>query len=388
MTFTIRNVLGAAALFASAANAHVNMVLPVPYGKPDTSPLSASGANYPCKTDNGFKINSVTTMAVGTDQDLTFAGTAVHNGGSCQLSLTKGYAPTADSAFKVIMSIEGGCPGTDGTTKKYTFQIPAAVPDGEYSFAWTWFNNIGNREMYMNCAPIKVTGGAKDDSGFNALPDMAIYNIASKNTCKTVETHDVKFPIPGQKVATVGSNFAEPNGCGGSGTPVPGGSSSGTGTGTGTGTSGTGSGTGTSSANTGQYTGIGAGAGNNNPPTASSAPAAASPAASAPSVAAPAPAPAASGSGTFAEGSSNGTTGSAPSASPAAPAPAVPAPAPGSGVIGNQPAAACGPDGSLVCSSDGTQFGLCNWGKVMYQAVAAGTKCSGGQIMRRHNFQA
>jgi hypothetical protein len=91
-------------------------------------------------------------MKVGESQSIKFAGTAVHNGGSCQLSLTPGYKPTASSPFKVILSIEGGCPGLDGQTTTYDYKIPEEIPDGNYTFAWTWYNNIGNREIYMNCA--------------------------------------------------------------------------------------------------------------------------------------------------------------------------------------------------------------------------------------------
>jgi hypothetical protein len=35
-----------------------------------------------------------------------------------------------------------------------------------------------------------------------------------------------------------------------------------------------------------------------------------------------------------------------------------------------------------VCNGE-TQFGLCNWGAVVWQPVAAGTKCRDGKIARR-----
>jgi hypothetical protein len=143
---------GALSLLMNGVYGHISMASPKPYGKPDTSPLSPSGANFPCKTDNGFGFSSSTHMLVGESQTISFAGTAVHNGGSCQLSLTKGYSPTASSDFKVIMSIEGGCPGLNGQTSTFDFKIPEEVPNGNYTFGWTWFNNIGNREIYMNCA--------------------------------------------------------------------------------------------------------------------------------------------------------------------------------------------------------------------------------------------
>ena len=95
-------------------------------------------------------------------------------GGSCQISLTKDLEPTKDSVFEVIHSIEGGCPtsspgniGEDANAMDPTtfdYSIPQGIAPGKYTFAWTWFNKVGNREMYMNCAPIVVTGGGSKRS--------------------------------------------------------------------------------------------------------------------------------------------------------------------------------------------------------------------------------
>ena len=40
----------------------------------------------------------------------------------------------------------------------------------------------------------------------------------------------------------------------------------------------------------------------------------------------------------------------------------------------------CSPNGAVVCSGP-SQFGICNWGKVTFGPVAAGTKCVGGEIV-------
>ena len=95
-------------------------------------------------------------------------------GGSCQVSLTKDLEPTKDSVFQVIHSIEGGCPnaapgnlGEDASAADPTafdYSIPQGIAPGKYTLAWTWFNKIGNREMYMNCAPIVVSGGGSKRS--------------------------------------------------------------------------------------------------------------------------------------------------------------------------------------------------------------------------------
>lgn len=42
--------------------------------------------------------------------------------------------------------------------------------------------------------------------------------------------------------------------------------------------------------------------------------------------------------------------------------------------------ATCNVNGSLVCNGS-TQFGICNWGQVVWQDVAAGTACQNGELV-------
>jgi hypothetical protein len=202
-----------ALLLAGGAQGHMTLHEPAPYGRPDNSPISSS--NYPCKVGSGLQANAVTRVTAGTPMQVSFDGSAVHAGGSCQISLSRDGASSLNpnSQFKVIYSIMGGCPGVDGAGKKFQVNVPSEVPNGEYTLAWTWFNKIGNREMYMNCAPISVSGGQGSDGSFQSLPDMAVYNIASKNDCKTTETKDVQVPHPGKYVETgPGAALAPPTG--------------------------------------------------------------------------------------------------------------------------------------------------------------------------------
>lgn len=57
---------------------------------------------------------------------------------------------------------------------------------------------------------------------------------------------------------------------------------------------------------------------------------------------------------------------------------AVPVPRP----IGS---AACPTNGQLVCNGP-DQWGLCNWGQVQFQKVAAGTQCLDGEIVFAPGF--
>ena len=227
------------------ACAHVKVVQPVPYGAAslNTNPLEQSGADWPCKQRPGvYDITEWNIMPVNSPQTLRFQGQATHGGGSCQISLTRDTPPTKDSVFKVIKSIEGGCPSTNpgniGTdpfgygADTFNFTIPDAIIPANYTLAWTWFNKIGDREMYMNCAPITVTsahkrrhlyqrhGGALRErtDGLDSLPNM--FRANSGNGCSTAQSGTV-LAIPaenlGESVQRIGSEpLTPPEGsCGG-----------------------------------------------------------------------------------------------------------------------------------------------------------------------------
>jgi hypothetical protein len=77
--------------------------------------------------------------------------------------------------------------------------MPADLTSGEYTLAWTWFNKVGNREMYMNCAPIQITGNTDlQQNQYGSRPEMLRANI--DNGCSTTEGKDVKFPDPGDSI--------------------------------------------------------------------------------------------------------------------------------------------------------------------------------------------
>ena len=211
---TLYTILG----LVASASAHVKMSTPKGWTV-NNSPLEADGSDFPCKGvayDSSVPAN---VMNKGESQPMQFIGSAVHGGGSCQVSLTTDLEPTKDSVWKVIKSWEGGCPaqGVDGNYPEnaeleipfeYDFEIPEDVPAGKYTLAWTWFNKIGNREMYMNCAPAEAVGDGGDESSFNALPDMFVANI--DNGCTTPDSVDIEFPNPGQVVERLGSGSPSP----------------------------------------------------------------------------------------------------------------------------------------------------------------------------------
>ncbi|KAB8737494.1 hypothetical protein FH972_026453 [Carpinus fangiana] len=175
-----------------------------------TSPLLADGSNFPCKGyQNDRPIGVVATYNAGSTYQLELAGSATHEGGSCQLSLSYDNGKT----FRVIKSMIGGCP----LTPTYDFTIPDFAPNGTALFAWTWQNQVGNREFYMNCAEVAILSStsatklrkarspkARRDtfSSFDQLPGIWMANLPPQNDCKTKEGdgNDPVYPHPGPDV--------------------------------------------------------------------------------------------------------------------------------------------------------------------------------------------
>jgi hypothetical protein len=334
--------------FAAATQAHMYLEYPVPYGTPNNSPLDNSGSNFPCKNPD-YSVKTQNAWNAGETKEVKFKGSAVHGGGSCQFSITTDTAPTKDSQWKVIHSVMGGCPAnvplnlapnehnTDGLNS-YPVTLPADLPAGEYSFAWTWFNKIGNREMYMNCAPITVANGKGGDvsSALGNLPDMFVANLP-REQCSTTESQDLQFPNPGDSVETgsgaaLGFDLIDNGGCD-------------------------------------AMTKMGAGSGSLGTPTGTTEPKpdgdTHTPALT-PTPSAPLPS---NTGGVFAPGASS------VAASPST----VPTPPPTNNTPGGANGEACTTEGAIICIGS-SQFGVCANGVAQPMQLAAGTVCTNGVI--------
>lgn len=420
----------------SVANAHVKMASPVPFNVAnlDNSPLKSDGSDFPCKAVPGsassYSVSAMNEIPVDKPILLSLLGSAIHGGGTCQVSITFDENPTKQSVFKVIQTFEGNCPPDNDA--KLTFNIPKDFPNAENAtLAWTWFNYMGNREMYMNCAPISITGGSDNKDYYESLPDMLVANVPATD-CKTEDNTDPQVPNPGDFVlqqpkgdltivtgpecpakaqnnnakTDKAINFAAytaPSTDNNKIVPVAGGGGS---SGASPSVPVVGSG-----GNDGMYT---------PPATAQTQPSStaatpnnglysqpaseASP--SSPSSAAayapapPASAPATSGSSTFQTMTIPASSAAQSSAAP----PTYPtlSPSMGEGVSGPSSGGStasptgssssyngatgssttCTTEGEIVCSGSDT-FGLCDHGSVVWQKVASGTTCSNGSIQRR-----
>ncbi|KAJ5682081.1 Extracellular protein [Penicillium maclennaniae] len=246
----MKSVAFVAGLLATSASAHMQMSKPYPIRSPlnpnsdaqkdysYTNPLQSSGSDYPCKGYANDKFDSQATYAQGQQYEMELEGSATHGGGSCQISLTYDRGKT----FKVIESMLGNCP----IDKKYNFTVPSDAPSGEALLAWTWFNKVGNREMYMNCAFVTIGGNSKGKkvnrmqqiehaheahvnhpamehashpnaqpkeqrdiarmetqskvASFDSLPAIFVANVNQEGKCVTIEGEPVNFPKPGNNV--------------------------------------------------------------------------------------------------------------------------------------------------------------------------------------------
>lgn len=228
MRFLIPTILATLALSGNGVNAHMILANPKPFS-PDTltnSPLSSSGSNYPCQVSGSassfYSTSGISnTVTAGDSLSMSFKGSAVHGGGSCQVALSTDTQPSQSTRWSVILSIEGGCPTKDGTSAStYDVKIPSNIPAGTYSYAWTWTSKeSGTQEYYMNCAPLTVKSSSKRrismlaerDSVMDSFPPLAVYNMADLNSCKSELSSSPIYSYPGSNVEKLGQSPAYAN---------------------------------------------------------------------------------------------------------------------------------------------------------------------------------
>lgn len=95
------------------------------------------------------------------------------------------------------------------------FALPGDTPRGKAVFVWIWYNNEGNREMYMNSAHLMIDGGGilagtRAMTLFDCQLRLFAANVGSG--CETVEGRDLMFPNPGVNVTYSSDNTLPPRG--------------------------------------------------------------------------------------------------------------------------------------------------------------------------------
>ncbi|XTI86147.1 lytic polysaccharide monooxygenase [Cenococcum geophilum] len=142
-------------LFA-LVNAYMKLNKPMPYGKDtlNNNPLNNTGDDFPCN----------------------FISSAV--------SITLDKKPIKNK--NLVANIDGN--------------------GAAYTLGWIWFNKVGNREIYINCALITVTGGGNDNSVIEKLLDIFIANISFK-TYNIPENFNYQFPNPADISTSLSRNY-------------------------------------------------------------------------------------------------------------------------------------------------------------------------------------
>ncbi|KAK4049771.1 hypothetical protein OIO90_005352 [Microbotryomycetes sp. JL221] len=179
-----------------------------------TSPLEADGSNYPAKgyatKENFDKLKPVATLVAGEEFTWKTAGTATHNGGSCQVGISYDMLKTV----AIMASYVGGCP----LKGEYKFKVPD-IPGAEKAlFWWSWFNtpfraNIPNPGPQVFFAgehegKLPAPGGKIDGCSWDVESDVTVSSDGSsapapskddkpkgdkpKDTGKTTDTSPTK----------------------------------------------------------------------------------------------------------------------------------------------------------------------------------------------------
>lgn len=97
-----------------------------------TAPLAKTGDDWPakkrCTSEILSALEPVATLVSGADFEWNLAGTAVHNGGSCQVAISYDSCET----MAVLASWIGGCP----LSLPYTFKVPELPGADRAFFIW------------------------------------------------------------------------------------------------------------------------------------------------------------------------------------------------------------------------------------------------------------
>jgi len=124
---------------------------------------------FPCKGHAKGPVQA--SYAAGVEIKINITGIAIHDGGHCQFGLTYN-----DKDIVVLKDVFTRCL-LDGLN--FSVKLPnTAPPSSNATLVWGWINALGNREWYMNCVDIEITGG--DTNGKVTGPEMLIANLPGK----------------------------------------------------------------------------------------------------------------------------------------------------------------------------------------------------------------
>ncbi|KAF9143017.1 hypothetical protein BG015_000574 [Linnemannia schmuckeri] len=110
-----------------------------------------------CKTSIPYPFSSRTVYRAGDTIQTAYSIGSAHGGGHCQWALSY----DGEKTWVVIKTMIRTClQVTPETQANYRIpvQLSKDLPSGNVTFMWLWYNAIGQRELYSNCADIRVEG--------------------------------------------------------------------------------------------------------------------------------------------------------------------------------------------------------------------------------------
>ncbi|KAJ1954660.1 hypothetical protein EC988_002311 [Linderina pennispora] len=147
-----------------------NLASPIGSGGDILAPLCHSQTAWPQVNEKWTAGQSITVK---------FAqGGAAHGGGHCEFSLSYDGGKTFVVIHQELKHCFVGSASSSNTanTLSYTFNLPSDLPGTDHAvFAWSWVNAVGNREFYMDCADVSISGSSKSFTG----KEMTIANYGS-----------------------------------------------------------------------------------------------------------------------------------------------------------------------------------------------------------------
>ncbi|KAI9291747.1 hypothetical protein K502DRAFT_116942 [Neoconidiobolus thromboides FSU 785] len=113
---------------------------------------SKAGFTYPFPCKGHAKGPVQASYQAGSSIAVALTGSAKHNGGHCQFALSYD-----DKKFVVLKDVFTNC---IIDSVNYSIPLPGNIPPSKNAtLVWGWINAVGNREWYMNCIDIEITGG-------------------------------------------------------------------------------------------------------------------------------------------------------------------------------------------------------------------------------------
>ncbi|KAJ1896806.1 hypothetical protein LPJ81_004663, partial [Coemansia sp. IMI 209127] len=180
-------ILASALLLAGLAAGHISVISPCPrYSSIGTNcPVLPAGQSL--DTDMDTPISSVplnlhqplckhtvpwpkpaATWKAGESVTIKFdPDSVIHSGGNMEFSISYDGGITFAVIYQMLRyAFLNGKPSGETNAAQvleYTFTLPNDLPNSNSAvFAWTWLPASADREFYMNCADVAITGSSSN----------------------------------------------------------------------------------------------------------------------------------------------------------------------------------------------------------------------------------